>query len=173
MSGEGDTFSVNSPEEALGHLLEGRPMPAFIQPSFPGGSKPIAGGGGVLDYKPKYEHGIANPNAGTDPTQVGGLKPWTKAPATSHIHDFRYDDVRDTPFLKKFPGLIGKGRSELHVRFKGKDAQGIAAHYVYFFDDPEQGKAVAELMAGSPHPMSEVLWPHVIEGDKVPYTRVA
>ena len=50
---------------------------------------------------------------------------------------------------------------------------GIAAHYVYYFDDPEVGKAVADLMAGSPHPFGEVLWPHVIMGEKIAYTRVA
>jgi hypothetical protein len=118
-------------------------------------------------YEPSLPFGIANP--GVSEVDTGGI-PWEEAPATSHCHSWRYYDTREHRFLKRFPSATGRGRSELHVRFKNED--GSPPHYVYFFDSPEAGKTILEKLQGSPHPFKEVVHGLLIKG-KVPYTKVA
>ena len=123
------------------------------------------------DYTPSLPHGLPNPHAGDRPDEGDGGIAWTPAPTTSHIAMFRFYDARLHKFLTKFPGAIGRGRSELHVRFRGKNGQGVVAYYAYFFDSPEAGQVIYDKLAGSGHPYGEVLHPLVIRAG-VPYTRI-
>lgn len=119
-------------------------------------------------YVPSLPHGIPNPNvSGNNP---GGLA-WTPTPSSSHIWGFRYYDVRLHGFLRKFPGAIGAGRSELHVIFRDSNTNGpVSYQYTYFFADPDAGQAIADRLGQSPHPYGLVLYPDVIKGG-IPYTR--
>ena len=131
---------------------------------------------GADHYHPRFDWGLDNPGAtprGTPGTEegYGGDLAWTAAPESSHIWGFRYYDVRRYSFLRKFPGRISQGRSELHVVFKDEKTGGRSMPYAYYFDNPDEGQAIADEMAASPHPYGEVLYPKVIQG-KVPYTKL-
>jgi hypothetical protein len=134
-------------------------------------------------YIPSLEHGIANPRQaprGTtrDPEDTGGgTKPWEITPAmatTSHIHSFQWHDTQDPTdsvgrFLRKFPGEIGQGRSELVVRFKEEKTGRVSRAYTYFYSNVAEGRAIVAELRVSPHPYGEVLYPKVIKAG-VPYT---
>jgi len=125
----------------------------------------------MADYKPKYDFGYANPNAADTPEEgaAGGNVEWEYAPATSHVHSWRFFDVRQHAFLRRFPGAIGQGRSELEVRFKDKFG-GATDTYVYFFQSPDAGQEILRKLRGSPHPHREVIRALLINGG-IPYSR--
>lgn len=52
---------------------------------------------------------------------------WTPAPASSHLHSFRFDDARASRVL-----AIG-GFSYVRVRFKDAKSGGVASRYTYSF----------------------------------------
>lgn len=126
-------------------------------------------------YRPSYPFGLENPWATDDPNvrNDSGWVEWEYAPDTSHIHSFKYFDTRDprNQFMRKFPGVLGKGRSELYVCFKDERRGGVSPTYVYFFDDPAAGESILNKLRDSPHPYGWVLYPLVILTG-VPYTRL-
>lgn len=85
---------------------------------------------------------------------------WLPAPASSHLHGFRFDDARASRVLR-----IG-GYSYIRVRFKDPKSGGVASRYTYSFADPgaaadwwgrlstaaQPGKVVNEMiLAGIPY----------------------
>lgn len=121
-------------------------------------------------YTPSMPQGLANPGADSDPTADRGGIAWEEAPSASHVWGWRYYGTDEHAFLKKFPSAVGKGRSELHVKFK--DDRGNPTHtYVYFFSSPQSGRNILEKLRGSPRPFREVVHPFLIKAG-VPYTRL-
>lgn len=122
-------------------------------------------------YTPSYEFGVPNPGVGDNPENPTGI-PWEPAPTTSHVDSWRFYGTDEFPFLRKFPSAVGQGRSELHVRFKGKDGGGPSASYAYFFQSPEAGRNVLDKLRGSPHPFKDVVKAVLIDG-RIPYTKIS
>lgn len=65
-----------------------------------------------------------------------------------------------------------KGASQLQVIFKGANYEGEDDEYIYYFYDRYEGLEIANALAVSPHPYSEVLLPRVINAG-IPYFRLA
>ena len=149
MSGEGepDTFSADTPEQAFAWIVEGRKLPG---------------------YEPAYDWGLAYPGGGVEAAR--GIA-WENAPHSSHIHSFRWLDARKRARMGDPPSEFGRGRSELHVRFKRPNG-GPTQLYVYFFVDHSRGEAIYQRLRTSPHPFGQVLHPEVIK-EQVPYTSIA
>jgi len=76
---------------------------------------------------------------------------WVSAPTTSRIESFRFYDSR----------LFGLPRSEIHVRFRGREP-GRAATYVYFIDSAEAAEQLAVELLNSPHPFGRVVLPKLV-----------
>ena len=112
MSGKGapDTFPADTPEQAFAAIVEGRKMPG---------------------YEPAYDWGLAYPGGGVEAAR--GIA-WENAPHSSHIHSFRWLDARKRARMGDPPSEFGRGRSELHVRFKRPNG-GPTTVYVYFYVD--------------------------------------
>jgi hypothetical protein len=82
------------------------------------------------------------------------------APASSHIHSWRFFDLRLYPDL---PNVLGAVVSLMFVRFRDKKSGGPSAEYVYGFVDPDVGQSVSDAMQASAHPYGTVLVPRVIK----------
>ena len=127
----------------------------------------------MADYKPSLDFGLPNPAASDQPGDSPGVA-WEAAPASSHVHSWRYYDTRgdEGRLLRKFPGEIGRGRSELHVRFKDADGNPTPAsgYYVYYFESAGAGANVLEKLRTDPHPYSGVVKPYLIDA-RIPYSR--
>ena len=147
MSGEGETFSADTPEQAFAAIVEGRQ---------------IAG------YVPAYDWGLANSGGGVEAARSIA---WETSPHSSHIHSYRWLDARRRTRMGDYPSKLSQGRSELHVRIKRKSGAPTEV-YVYFFVDHSQGEAIYQRLKTSPHPFGQVLHPEVIK-EQVPYTSIA
>lgn len=99
---------------------------------------------------------------------------WIDAPATSHVHSFKYQDSRQkgqSRFLKTFlANAPSAGRSILSVRFKPSGRFGVV-HYEYYFSNAEVGRLVFDAMRLAAHP-GEIVHFHLIR-QKVPYRKVS
>jgi hypothetical protein len=123
-------------------------------------------------WTPKEAGGLPNPEVLTSPE--GGGVAWVEAPATSHVHSFRYIDATaaENRLLRKFGSTTNpRGLSELHVNFKDK-AGGIDSCYAYYFESSEAGWTIFRKMQESGHPYMEVVKP-LLRDAGVAYKRIA
>lgn len=120
-------------------------------------------------WEPSRPNGVPRDTPLSEAPSTTGDVEWVHPPSTSHIARFRYYDARESSFLRRF-GDQG-GASQLHVVFRDADTGGDGPEYWYFFADAAAGAAVAEAMTGHPHPYGGVLYPEVIEPNRVPYRR--
>lgn len=124
------------------------------------------------DWRPRFDFGEQNPGVVVSGEDAG--EGWADAPATSHVHSFRYIDLSDDAnrLLRKFPTARGRGRSELHVRFKDEKTGGVAATYAYYFESPAAGAEVFRKMRESPRPFRDVVKAVLIDG-RIPYNPIS
>lgn len=110
--------------------IKGRPW----EPKFPEVAVPIPQG--VI------------PEADADDFQ--GDEPWTPAPASSHLLEFRLWDRRKYAFIRKF-GPHG-GASQLEIRFRAKGRRPVAGYVYYITDGPAKAAEIFAEMAAAESP---------------------
>lgn len=114
---------------------------------------------------PEFAEGIGDAHA--EPGHYGGLSEWVDAPASSHLHSFRYNDARNNPLLQP-PG--GDGRSQIEIRFRPKGRWPMT-WYRYFFADHDEAQAIWEFLQEMEHP--GMLVKDELEGRGVPYMKIS
>lgn len=85
-----------------------------------------------------------------DATADQGAEPWTAAPESSHLLEFRFWDRRRYSFIRRFGPY--HGASQLQVRFKAKGNRPVGDYTYFITSGPEAGKRIFDDMAESDSP---------------------